>query len=92
MRLHHKCHNPACCNPRHLEILGESELVERAPKRFAFVNRHKTHCIRGHEFVGESFFVNQVGSRVCRICREKYEKAYYAERKLKRLSNNHPDS
>jgi hypothetical protein len=90
MRVHHKCDNSGCCNPRHLEALDESELVERAPKRFAFVNRHKTHCVRGHEFTAATTLISKLGSRVCRKCLSIRDQGYYQKRKSHagELTNN----
>ena len=57
--LHHKCHNRSCCNPRHLEPVTPFENIERSPKGPTFVNRHRTHCSRGHEFTSENTYIDR---------------------------------
>lgn len=66
---HHKCANKSCCNPRHLEALSPYEHVERSPKFLGFVNRHKSHCVNGHEFSEENTYIDSRGGRHCRKCR-----------------------
>ena len=61
--LHHKCHNRSCCNPRHLEPVTPFENIERSPKGPTFVNRHRTHCSRGHEFTSENTYIDRRGGR-----------------------------
>jgi hypothetical protein len=74
--LHHKCGNRGCCNPRHLEPVTPFEHIERSPKTLTFVNRHRTHCSRGHEFTRENTYIAKDVGRQCqkfrRILRVRY--------------------
>lgn len=40
----------------------------------------KTHCPRGHAYIGENLYVNPKGSRVCRTCRTEQDKKRYLRR------------
>ena len=68
MQIHHKCKNIACCNPAHLELVTAAEHLERTPNRFAFVNKYKMHCVRGHALTKENTYLDKRGSRYCRKC------------------------
>lgn len=75
MQLDHLCRVPCCVNPTHLEPVTPKENTNRSPRRgslsglrgSAKKNKHKTHCIMGHEF-NEANTLIQNGHRCCRPC------------------------
>jgi hypothetical protein len=79
--LRHKCGNRSCISPKHLELVSPFEHVERVPKGLTFINRFKTHCLRGHEFTKENTYVDRDGGRECRKCRKVSQQAYKAKLK-----------
>lgn len=42
--LDHRCRQPACCNPAHLEVVTHAENVRRG-----LHGELRTHCVRGHD-------------------------------------------
>jgi len=72
-QIDHKCCNPACVNPDHLEAVtsGENNRRTVARGRFVSASAKKTHCPEGHPYSGENLLVwKRPGGRVARVCRE----------------------
>lgn len=65
MQLDHLCKTRNCVNPAHLEVVTQAENIRRGDNW----NRLKTHCKRGHKFIGDSFYVNKHGWRICKPCK-----------------------
>lgn len=62
----HKCDNPPCCNPNHLEIGTYAQNTEDAIVRGRLVPVVGTHCRNGHEYTPEN--TGCKGKRRYRIC------------------------
>jgi hypothetical protein len=83
LQLHHKCNNRGCCNPLHMELLTPSLHLDRSPKSVTFINKFKTHCVRGHEFTKENTYIDRRGGRNCRKCMAIHRRKYKASKLTK---------
>lgn len=67
--LDHKCRNPSCVNPAHLEPVTTKENTRRGLSGVL-----KTHCKHGHKLGGDNLadWAAARGIRACRVCRKEY--------------------
>ena len=67
LEIDHRCRNPSCVNPHHLEPVTHAENM----RRIRGVNR-MTECKWGHPMVGGNIYVSHRGKRLeCRTCRNR---------------------
>lgn len=70
----HLCRIPLCINPAHLEAVSNKENLLRGIG-CAAINSRKTHCVRGHELIGDNLYI-YYGKRICKQCRRETLKAW----------------
>lgn len=77
--LDHRCDNPGCVNPAHLEPATLTGNLYRSGKAPAVRNRAKTHCPQGHPYDEENTCVSG-GARHCRTCARDNARRYRSAR------------
>lgn len=77
---HHLCENPWCVNPWHIEVITQSEHLQRYNIHANHRERRKTHCVHGHPF-DETNTVHTATQRVCKTCRRLTKQRYRARQK-----------
>jgi hypothetical protein len=65
--LDHKCRTRCCVNPDHLTAVSHRENVLAGTAPPAELAK-KTHCVDGHELLGENLYVTPKGARACKEC------------------------
>jgi hypothetical protein len=68
--VHHKCHNTACINPEHLELLTSTANLLLEPNPFS----SRTHCKRGHPLPPYTGSVRRCRECIRLVDREDYRK------------------
>ena len=73
LTLDHQCKVACCCNPYHTEpaTFGDNAMRGNGP---AAKNARKTRCKRGHPLSGVNLFINVNGARICKECRNIYQR------------------
>lgn len=84
----HLCRVRHCVNPAHMEPVTPRENFLRGQSPSA-INARKTHCIRGHELLGNNLMPTRRAERTCRICfnqgeRDRYKRLTSEQLKRKR--------
>mgnify|MGYP000860984555 CR=1 FL=1 len=64
MELHHRCENPPCVRPDHLELIVKTDHVRSNPNWVG----NRTHCPKGHALVEGNLVLSELRTRNARRC------------------------
>jgi len=88
MMIDHLCKNRRCVNPAHLRVVTPRQnSVENSDSQGA-VNAGKTHCHRGHPFVGANVYVRKNGGRYCRECGAIRSRLWYQTHRIEKIERS----
>jgi hypothetical protein len=70
MVIRHRCDNPPCVNPDHLDLGTYRDNSRDMVRRGRDTGAHVTHCPRGHELAGDNLVPAKIehGIRECLTC------------------------
>lgn len=84
LQLDHKCRVRCCVNPDHLEAVTAKVNTLRS-EAVSAKNARKTHCVNGHEFVGENLYLTPDKKyRVCTQCIREWKRRWRAKNRKPR--------
>ena len=66
----HKCDNPRCFNPDHLEIGTQSDNMRDMVKKGRHPGLNVSSCINGHEYNSNNTYFTSRGHKQCKICKK----------------------
>lgn len=81
MTIDHLCRVRCCVNVNHMEVVTRGENTLRG-ESVSGINSRKTHCIRGHEFIGDNIITYKTG-KACRTCVNAGRRRRAADRRQK---------
>jgi hypothetical protein len=73
MEIDHLCRNRGCVNPDHLEAVTHEVNIERAKR---------DECRNGHPYTDGSYYTKRNGTKVCKPCFKRLQKAHYEAHKV----------
>lgn len=83
LQVEHLCHNPACCNPKHLKLSTSKTNIRRQSR----VLENREFCNSGRHRLSEVGTVPSTGGETCKACRvDSLHKAYLRKKAARHAS------
>lgn len=85
--LHHRCENPCCCNPSHLEPTDPMRHnTELHPSNIAYRYKRQETCKHGHPLTPDNlapYNLRKRRERACKVCRRARYREWFAKNRDK---------